>query len=151
MFCTKHSIRRINNIHEWCLRLIEQNYISEFERLLGNADEKSIHQKCIEFLFIEVYIYLNGLLLDIMNTIFKLRQNIYNLRNFHTFESQNPRIKKFDLVSIAYTAIQFCENVPEEIRNSASLLIFKQSIKKVPLISCSCDCRKTYIHHVGYV
>ena len=65
-----------------------------------------------------------------MNTIFKLRQNTYNLKNFHAFESQNPRTKKFGLDSIAYRASQLWKNVPEEIRNSASLLIFKESIKK---------------------
>ena len=92
-----------------------------------------------------------GLSPDIMNTIFKLRQNNYNLRNFHAFESQNPRTKKFGLGSIAHRASQLWKNVPEEIRNSPSLLIFKESIKKVPLISCSCHCCKTYIHHVGYI
>ena len=39
------------------------------------------------------------------------------------------------------------EKVPEEIRNSASLLIFEESIKKVPLFSCLCHSCKTNIHH----
>ena len=34
MDCTKHSIGRINSIHERCLRLIQQNYTSDFEVLL---------------------------------------------------------------------------------------------------------------------
>ena len=54
----------------------------------------------------EVYKYLNGLSPDIMSDIFKLRENTYNLRNFHIFESQNPRTKKFSLDSIAYRASQ---------------------------------------------
>ena len=37
-----------------------------------------------------------------MSDIFKLRENTYNLRNFHIFESQNPRTKKFGFDSIAY-------------------------------------------------
>ena len=41
-----------------------------------------------------VYKYLNGLSLDIMSDIFKVRENTYNPRNFHIFESQNPRKKK---------------------------------------------------------
>ena len=52
----------------------------------------------------EVYKYLNDLSPDIMSDIFKLRENTYNLRNFHIFESQNPRTKKFGLDSIAYRA-----------------------------------------------
>ena len=71
MFCTKRSLCRISNIQEQCLRLIQQNYIFEFERLLENANEKSVHQKGIEFLLTEVYKYLNDLSPDIMNTIFK--------------------------------------------------------------------------------
>ena len=114
MFCTKHYIGRINSIHERCLRFIQQNYPSDFEVLLENANEKQVHQKCIELLMIEVYKYLNNLYPDIMSNIFKLRENTYNLRHFHIFESQNPRTKKFVLDSIAYRASQFWKNVPEE-------------------------------------
>ena len=81
---------------------------------------------------IEVYKYLNGLSPDIMNDIFKLRENTYNLRNFHIFESQNPRTKKFGLDSIAYRASQLWKNVPELIGKSFSLPVFKVKIKKIP-------------------
>ena len=63
MFCTKRSLCRINNTHERYLRLTQQNYRSEFERLLENANEKSVHRKCIEILLIEVYKYLMAYLL----------------------------------------------------------------------------------------
>ena len=151
MFCTKHSIGRINSIHERCLRLIQQNYTSDFDVLFENANEKPVHQKYIELLMTEVYKYLNDLSPDIMSDIFKRRENTYNLRNFHIFESQNPRTKKFGLDSIADRASQLWKNVPEEIRNSASLPVFKEKIKKVPLISCSCHCCRKYIHHVGFI
>ena len=88
MLCAKHSLRIINNIHERHLHLIQKNYIYEFERPLENANEESVHQKCIEFLLTEVYKYLNDLSPDIMNSLFKLR-------NFHAFESQKPRTKNF--------------------------------------------------------
>ena len=100
---------------------------------------------------IEVYKYLNGLSPDIMSDIFKLRENTYNLRTFHIFESQNPKTKKFGLDSIAYRASQLWKNVPEEIRNSTSLPVVKEKIKKVLLISCSCNCCRRYIHHVGLI
>ena len=75
MFCTKHSIGRINSIHEQCLRLIQQNYTSDFEVLLENSNEKPVHRKCTKLLMIEVYKYVNGLSPDIMSDIFKLREN----------------------------------------------------------------------------
>ena len=113
MFCTQHSIGRINSIHERCLRLIQQNYTFDFEVILENSNEKPVHQKCIGLLKTEVYKYLNDLSPDIMS----VRENTYNLRNFHIFESQNPRTKKFGLYSIAYRASHLWKNVPEEIRN----------------------------------
>ena len=69
MFCTKRSLRRTNNIHGCCLCLIQQNLRSEFEIALINANEKSVHQKCIEFLLIEVHKYLDDLSPDIITTI----------------------------------------------------------------------------------
>ena len=39
---------------------------------------------------IEVYKYLNGHSPVIMNNIYKLRENMYNLRNFHIFQTENP-------------------------------------------------------------
>ena len=119
--------------------------------ILENSNEKPVHQKCIGLLMIRFYKYLNGPSPDIISDIFKLRENTYNLRNFHIPESQNPRTKKFGLDSIAYRASQLWKNVPEEIRNSTSLPMFKKKIKKVPLISCSCNCCRKYIHHVGFI
>ena len=42
MFSRKHSIGRIDSIHERCLRLIQQNFASDFEVLLENANEKQV-------------------------------------------------------------------------------------------------------------
>ena len=75
MFRTKHSVGRINSIHERCLRLIQQNCTSDFEVLLENSNEKPVNQKCIELLMTEVYKYLHGPSPDITNDIFKLREN----------------------------------------------------------------------------
>ena len=100
---------------------------------------------------IEVYKYLNGLSPDIMNNILKLRENTYNLKNFHIFESQKPRTKKSGLNSIAYRASQLWKNVPKKIRNSNSFPVFKEKIKKVSLISGSCNCYRKYIHHVVFI
>ena len=45
--CPNRSFRRIKNIHERCLHLIQQNYKSDFQKLSENANDKSVHQKCV--------------------------------------------------------------------------------------------------------
>ena len=52
----------------------------------------------------EVYKYLNGNSPDIMKDIFKLKENICNLRNFHIFLTENLRSVKYGLDAIPYRA-----------------------------------------------
>ena len=78
---------------------------------------------------IEVYKYLNGHSPDIMNDIFKLRENAYNLRNFHIFQTENPRSLKYGLDAVPYRANQLWQQVPSDIREAASLTFFKNRIK----------------------
>ena len=89
--CLKKALHRLNNIYERSLRLKQQDQVSKSITLLVNANEKPIHEKCLEFLMIEVYKYLSGLPPQIMNDIFKPRKNIYNLRNVHLFEKKTVR------------------------------------------------------------
>ena len=57
---------------------------------------------------IEVYKYLNGHSPDMMNDIFKLRKNMYNLQNFHIFQTDNSCSLEYGLDTIPYRAIPFC-------------------------------------------
>ena len=74
---------------------------------------------------IEANKYLNGHSPDIMNDIFKLRENTYNLRNFHIFQTENPRSLKYGLDAIPYRASQLWQQVVIDIRDAASLTLFK--------------------------
>ena len=80
MFCSKKSTEKINAVHERSLRIIRNE--SLYPLLLEEeTHQTTFHQRCINSLMIEVYKYLNGHSPDIMNDIFKLRENMYNLRN----------------------------------------------------------------------
>ena len=82
---------------------------------------------------IEVYKYLNGHSPDIMSDIFKLRENMYNLRNFHIFQTENLRSLK------------------HRLREAASLILFKNRIKTWKCEDCPCRSCKIFIQNVGYI
>ena len=94
MFCSKKSTKKINAVHERSLRIIRNDYESLYPLLLEEAHQITFHQRCINSLMIEVYEYLNGHSSDIMNDIFKLRENMYNPQNFHIFQTDNSRLLK---------------------------------------------------------
>ena len=47
--------------------------------MLDTLNEKAIHQQYIDHLPTEVYKFINGYSPDIMNDVFHLKQNTYNL------------------------------------------------------------------------
>ena len=100
MFCFKKSTKKINAVHERSLRIIRNDYESLYPLLLEEAHQITFHQRCINSLMIEVYKYLNGHSLDIINDFFKLRENMYSLRNFRIFQ-KNPRSLKCGLDAIS--------------------------------------------------
>ena len=101
MFYSQKAFPRLNNTHARSLCRMYQDYISKFITLLVNANKKSIHKTCLEFLMIQIYKYLKGLSLQIINDILQLRKNTYNLRNIHLIDSQKPGKKGYRLDCIA--------------------------------------------------
>ena len=91
MFTSKELNKKINRIHEKSLRLVLNDHQSTLDEMLDTLNEKTIHQQCIDRLLIEVYKCLYGYYPDIMNNVFHLRQNTYNLRNIHAFDTDVVR------------------------------------------------------------
>ena len=129
MFCSKQSTKKINAVHERSLRIIQNDYESLYPLLLEEAHQITFHKRCINSLMIEVYKYLNGHSPDIINDIFKLRENTYNLQNFHIFQTENPRLLKYGLDAISYRASQIWQQVPTDIREAASLIFSKMALR----------------------
>ena len=96
---------------------------------------------------IEVYDYLNSQSHDIINDIFKLRE----LRNFHIFQTDNPRSSKNRLDAILYCATQLWQQVLIDIREAASLALFKNCIKTWKHEGSPCKSSKIFIQNVGYI
>ena len=91
MFCSKKSTKKINTVHERSLRIILKDREPPHPLLLEGAHQITFHQRYISSLMIKVY----GHSPNIMNDIFKLRENMYkNLRNFRIFKTENPRSLK---------------------------------------------------------
>ena len=89
MFPSMGCYKRINKLHERSLKLILNDYESPFNSLLSTLNEITIHQHCTNVLLTEVYKYVNSHSPDLMNEVFYLRQNHYNLRNFDVFAADN--------------------------------------------------------------
>ena len=83
MFHSSTLNNKINRLHEPCLRIIYNDKLSNFEELLLHKENSvSIHHNSIHALAIEMYKVVNGISPQIMNEVFKQRNNSHcNLRH----------------------------------------------------------------------
>ena len=114
-FCSLNN--KINRIHERCLRIISNDKLSTFEEILINDNSVSEQFNNIQAMAIELYKVVNGISLEIMNEVFKLRgETHYDLR--HTAEFLvDPIYRVFNgSESASYFGPKIWEQIATEIK-----------------------------------
>ena len=86
-----------------------------------------------------------------MSTIFPYTNNPYNLRTKNPFQTTNVRSVFNGQETIYFRAPKTWALVPAEIKESNSLLEFKNKIKKWKPIGCMCRICKTYVNNLGFL
>ena len=86
-----------------------------------------------------------------MSELFKLKDIDYNLRGGKRLNSTNIKTVYYGTESISHLAPKIWEQVPEDIKDVSSLVIFKRKIKSWIPNSCPCKICKLYIPDIGYV
>ena len=147
MSTSQYLNNSLNSIHERALCLIYNDYELPFDGILENNKQKSIHQKNIESLAIELYKFQAGLTLPIMSDLFFTRENSYNLRNFQEAESSLKRTVKFGTETISCRGTQIWNFIPERLRALETI----KEIKKWKCDACPYKMCKTYIQRVGFI
>ena len=126
-------INKINRIQERALRIVYNNYKSNFKELL----EREL---------------LNGLYPVIMNDVFQFDKNsAYELRSGNHLQRTNIQTVHFGSESIKTLGAKIWDLIPVEIKASKSLMTFKKKIKNWTPKSCPCCLCRIYIGQVGFI
>ena len=148
MFHSRTMKNKFNRIHERALRLVYSDYVSSFDELLK---KDHIHLRNIQILAIELYKVFHSLSPSIMKDVFHFNTNIpYNLRSRSKLYSRNPKTVKYGTGTISYLAPKIRSLVPNAIKSSKSLDVFKSKIRQWEP-DCPCRLCKNYLQHVGFI
>ena len=115
------------------------------------SNDTTIHVRNLQTLMIEVFKYLNGLSLLIMNDIFNTRTVTYYLRNARVLQSHNPRTVKYGTETVSIKAAQIWQLLPDNLKQKESLASFKIAIRSCKFEFCPCRLCKTYVQNLGFV
>ena len=150
-FCSRRSNNLINKLQERALRMTFRDYESSFSELLEIANETTIHIRNIRTLMIETYKFLNDLSPPIIADLFQKNECSYSLRNTRLLSSKHKSTLRYGIDTVSYKGPKIWHNLPQEIRNSQSLNLFKSKIKEVRQFCCQCKICRTFIPNLGYI
>ena len=126
-FSSCKALRKIENIHKRCLRLIHNDYDSDYETLLNISGTPTMQIKRIKQLTIEIFKTVNNLNADFMKNIFTSKQN--------------ARVRPHDLLFRSHITVTYGDKslkllgpkiwnaLPREIKRETSLSRFKEYVK----------------------
>ena len=149
MFFSRTSNNMINKLHERSLRIILNDYSSDFNILLENNNDICNHHRNIQALLTEVLKMKNELASLIMESISNKRFNTYNLRNFQEFAMERKRTVWYGLETLSHRYPQLWSLLPESLKEMASLRQSKRYIKHWIFRDCRCRSCKVYIQNLG--
>ena len=149
---SRENNRKINMLHERCLRIIYNDKQSSFIELLNKDNSVSIHMRNIQKLAIEMFKFRKGLSPPLMGNIFKLRTEIpYNLRNISEFSRPTVNSVYHGTESISNLGPKIWDILPQELKVIDNLAFSKNEIKKWKPENCPCRLCKIYIENLGFI
>ena len=145
--------RKINRLHERCLRIIYNDKQSSFIKLLEKDVSVSMHQRNLQILAIDMFKVSNGLSPVLMNDIFKLRgEETYNLTKISPFYKPVVNSVYNGTESLSFFGPIIWHLVSNELKDIGNLAPFKKKkIKKWSPEKCRCRACKGYISNVGFI
>ena len=115
MFCSRQTNNMINKIFERVLRIVLNDHISDFETILRNMNDITIHHRNAQTLMIELLKTKYDLAPPIMDSVLNRRTICYNFKNLQEFQSERKRTVFYGLETISYRVPQLCTIFAERV------------------------------------
>ena len=107
VFCSRKSNNLVNKVQDRALRLTYKDNENNFQTLLNENNETSVHQRNLQFLMTEMYKIKNNYAPPIMHHLFQFRENTFNLRNFRELATHNKKTSNYRLETVLHTGHRF--------------------------------------------
>ena len=94
---------------------------------------------------------MQGISPPLLNEVFVSRQCNYELRGNNFLERRRAKSVRYGTESISSLAPKIWKILPNEIKDSDTLQVFKVKIKKWIPVECPCRLCKIYLPQVGFI
>ena len=136
MFCRKKQYLKIQKIHHKALKVV-YNSNKNYDELLRNNNEVSIHQSHFRALICKVFKSLNNLNPEFMWSYFVFKNITYNIRKGPLLRLPAAKSTSYGINSVLFRACLLWKSLPQSIKYNESIVEFKK-MKDLGNIDCSC-------------
>ena len=126
-FSSCESIRKIEKIQKHCLRIILNDYESDYETLLCNSNKPTMEKQRLRTLAVEIFKNLNEINSPYMKNILTHKENAKVRQNDIIVKHINP--SRFATQSLRSLGPKIWNNLPSNIKAETPFLKFKEYIK----------------------
>ena len=151
MFHSRIMSKKINPLHERCMRLIYGDKTPSVEELLEQDKSVWIHTKNLQILAAEMFKVYRIMFPPIFSELFRRHDICYNLRSNSNLAVPNVKSVFHGSESISYLGPKIWNIVPLELKQLTSLNAFKKGIKKWQPKNCPCRLCKQYVLNLGFI
>ena len=135
---TAKSINKIEKIQERALRFLYDDFINSYDKLLEIANRSTMTINRLRCLCIEIFKTLKNMNPSYMTGIFKKRENRHSSR-LNNIEVPMVNQVTYGKNSLRALGPKIWNTLPDHIKSSETLIIFKKSIKTWDGENCKCN------------
>ena len=122
-----------------------------FESLLERNNSVSLHQRNLQLLLVEILKTKENLNPSFMKDVLVERTENYNLRSGNTLQLPKARTTTYGIESVSFPGSLFWHALPEGLKKSENLTVFKRELRSWKGLDCKCRLCKMYIADLGYL
>ena len=137
MFYRKKQYLKIQKIHHKALKVV-YNSNKNYDELLRNNNEVSIHQSHLRALICVIFKSLNNLNPEFMWPYFVFKNITYSVRKGPLLRLSAAKSTSYGINSALFRACLLWKSLPQSIKYSESIVELKTKMKDLGNINCSC-------------
>ena len=139
-YCTTaKQLQKIEKIQERALRFITDDYETPYEMLMRNTETMRVRQ--MQSLCVEIYKTLSDLNPKYMRELFERNSSSYSTRRPNDLKIPGVNQTSYGSRSIRFEEAKLWNHLPDNIKSSENLYIFKKLVKNWNCPSCGCNYR----------
>ena len=138
-FTTAKQLQKIDKIQERALRFITDDYETPYEMLMRNTETTTMRVRQMQNLCVEIYRTLSDLNPKYMRELFERNSSSYSTRRLNDLKIPRVNQTSYGSRSIRFEGARLWNHLPENIKSSENLYIFKKLVKNWNGPSCGCN------------